>query len=1362
MSGLKAEVTLLRCAFLFLYVCVCLCQRDCTGADCPQLDNCIEEVLESGGCCTSCLQKGCTCEGYQYYDCINAGFKNGKVAEGESYFVDYGSTECSCPLGGGRIICHFISCPDMPTNCIEISEPVDGCMQCERVGCVHDEQKYDSGHSFNIDPCQVCHCPDKGGKLMCYPVPDCDPHQAHKPMLAAPTGQDTASRRNSYPSRFEQLDQFTPPHHFPPSGNLPLFKLSPLDKDKSEDYDYGQTDFPETYPQSLGFPTQSSPTIKAISLSRGSDRPNRTSAIQNFNRRSKLELRERHGVHVHPADGEEVTESPLKEEQSTIRPHMYKDTTTSWQPLQGPTSVHSSSFRDLTTHKDLENPLHALKSLDSAIFPLNRGSGSEKHPEYSHMSPESAVPHQGSYEMKIHDQNASDSVTFSGESQINVIHPVRGTDSQTNHQRQSDTVNFPLYLPKIPESPIHPEASSNDQRDLQGMVTADNEKGMEEEVIEEEEGIVTFHGVTELEGKDVFYKTKSAQQESRHAESESSSPTSSDQKTTPEPSTSSPRRPEYPTNPTVYYITTSQPQASVKLNESEPSRKPVQRLFNLHSEDQVEVTETKERNDRPVLLVKPDEGPGASAEELLQSCCAAGQKWATDNLHCNNMRLMNNDRHSTCSVAWKQCCLSSVKESQCELGMTSARGGDTCEVEEDQCINDSYQVCCSCCALGLRVRSEGQGCDAHQYLGYPCGHVFLTCCEEGTEEGPSQIPLRRKQKPRPTSRPRKVLDKKLPKEAFSISVTDEAANAVQEQEDVDECRLHPGQLCQHTCTNSRGSYRCGCNRGYVLQQDGHSCAPVSPDEDNGVQPYPPAVVPTQAATPAAATPARLDPCAENGPCRQKCTAEAGQARCSCFPGFSLRLDGRTCEDVDECATRTHGCRHGERCVNTVGSFVCERRVTCPAGYQLKNGVCEDADECALRTHNCGSGFACKNTAGSFVCSQTHKCISGFTQDSYGNCVDINECSSLSEPCSSGFNCINTVGSYTCQQKIKMCSHGYHVSPDGATCVDIDECQMGTHRCGPDQICHNLPGTYRCDCQTGYKYDGLLKICIDVNECWRYPGRVCAQTCENTRGSYHCSCTAGFSLASDGKNCEDINECEQNPCGQECANIYGSYQCYCRQGYHLKEDGHTCEDIDECSQSIGNLCTFQCVNVAGSYQCACPPRGYVLSANGRTCRDIDECTTGTHNCSFGQNCYNLQGGFRCLSFDCPHNYKKLSDTHCERTSCPSSSSDCQKSPIRITYYQLSFQTNIIIPAQIFRIGPSPAYSSDHIVIGVVKGNEEGYFGTRKLNSFTGAVYLQKQVREPKDFLIDVEMKLLRQGTITSFLTRIYVFITSSTM
>lgn len=160
---------------------------------------------------------------------------------------------------------------------------------------------------------------------------------------------------------------------------------------------------------------------------------------------------------------------------------------------------------------------------------------------------------------------------------------------------------------------------------------------------------------------------------------------------------------------------------------------------------------------------------------------------------------------------------------------------------------------------------------------------------------------------------------------------------------------------------------------------------------------------------------------------------------------------------------------------------------------------------------------------------------------------------------------------------------------------------------------------------------------------------------------------------------DVNECLSNPCSQECANIYGSYQCYCRQGYYLREDGHTCDDIDECAQSIGHLCSFKCVNVPGSYQCACPDYGYTMSPSGRACRgeetvidtchtpntythyihlihthitseltmvwvtDIDECTIGAHNCSLAETCYNIQGGFRCLSFDCPQNYRKSSDT-----------------------------------------------------------------------------------------------------------------------
>lgn len=117
--------------------------------------------------------------------------------------------------------------------------------------------------------------------------------------------------------------------------------------------------------------------------------------------------------------------------------------------------------------------------------------------------------------------------------------------------------------------------------------------------------------------------------------------------------------------------------------------------------------------------------------------------------------------------------------------------------------------------------------------------------------------------------------------------------------------------------------------------------------------------------------------------------------------------------------------------------------------------------------------------------------------------------------------------------------------------------------------------------------------------------------------------------------------------------------------------------------------------------------------------------------------------------------------CERVSCPNPL-DCQNSPVRITYYYLSFQSNIVVPAQIFRIGPSPAYSGDNVIVTIIQGNEEAYFSTRKLNAYTGAVYLQRQVQGPRDFLVTVEMKLWRQGKFTTFQARIYVFITANSL
>ncbi|KAK5621344.1 hypothetical protein CRENBAI_009290 [Crenichthys baileyi] len=340
----QAEVALLRWILLLLFLPVTLSQRDCSGVDCPLLENCIKEVLESGACCPSCLEKGCKCEGYEKYDCSRAGFNNSIVPEGESYFVDYGSTECSCPVGGGPISCRYISCPDMPPNCIEILEPQDSCQQCERIGCVHDGEKYEAGHSFHIEACRVCHCPNEGGQLMCYPVPNCNPQNVHNhnSMLTFPTDDNTFNGRDSYSTRF---DQGFASYHRPSSGNLPLFKTSPSDNDDSEEYDYSPADISETYPDLFVQPTQSSISSNKV-VSIGSERPDRTSSLLGLNVQEKMELREQHRVHYHLADKEEVTKVSLTAEQSTAM-SLPPSTPRLTESLPGRDPLHSPGREDL-------------------------------------------------------------------------------------------------------------------------------------------------------------------------------------------------------------------------------------------------------------------------------------------------------------------------------------------------------------------------------------------------------------------------------------------------------------------------------------------------------------------------------------------------------------------------------------------------------------------------------------------------------------------------------------------------------------------------------------------------------------------------------------------------------------------------------------------------------------------------------------------------------------------------------------------------------------------------------------------------------------------------------------------------------
>uniref|UniRef100_A0A8C8HSK7 Fibulin-1 n=1 Tax=Oncorhynchus tshawytscha TaxID=74940 RepID=A0A8C8HSK7_ONCTS len=468
-------------------------------------------------------------------------------------------------------------------------------------------------------------------------------------------------------------------------------------------------------------------------------------------------------------------------------------------------------------------------------------------------------------------------------------------------------------------------------------------------------------------------------------------------------------------------------------------------------------------------------------------------------------------------------------------------------------------------------------------------------------------------------------------------------------------------------------------------------------------------------------------------CAQECV---GNSTCACFKGYKLKPDGKNCEDINECLLGASNCRGGEHCINTVGSFRCQREVSCGTGYELT-----DSNNCKGQRSQHNASYRGKGNKEGSIC-MIHD---SYIHDKLDLFVYINECLAQTEPCRPGQLCMNTMGSFTCQRNSINCGRGYHLNDGGNRCVDIDECK------GPDGACAghgciNLVGSFRCECKAGFIFNSISRICEDINECRHYPGRLCAHKCENVLGSYKCSCTQGFKLASDGRNCDDLNECESSPCSQECANVYGSYQCYCRRGYQLSDiDGINCEDIDECALPTGgHICSYRCNNTPGSFYCTCPATGYTLAPNGRSCQDVDECVTGTHTCSVTESCFNVQGGFRCLSFECPPNYRQAGEIRArvERSdtircvkSCQPNDIGCVLDPVHsISHTVISLPTfrEFTKPEEIvFLRTMSPAHSSPQlssdIVFDILEGNVQNSFDIVKRQEHGMIVGVVRQVK-----------------------------------
>ncbi|XP_014745830.1 PREDICTED: latent-transforming growth factor beta-binding protein 2 isoform X1 [Sturnus vulgaris] len=262
------------------------------------------------------------------------------------------------------------------------------------------------------------------------------------------------------------------------------------------------------------------------------------------------------------------------------------------------------------------------------------------------------------------------------------------------------------------------------------------------------------------------------------------------------------------------------------------------------------------------------------------------------------------------------------------------------------------------------------------------------------------------------------------------------------------------------------------------------------------------------------------------------------------------------------------------------------------------------------------------------------CHPGYTLDpSRLNCIDEDEC--LKDPCAGKGRCINSVGSYFC-----LCYSGYTlaVSMGKQTCEDRDECEQPSICRG--QRCINTPGSYHCQCKEGFAM-GPRGQCEDVNECMD-PSSCPSGRCVNTLGSYKCvSCGVGYQPRNG--RCIDVDEClVEGTCAHgRCVNLDGSFRCSCYRGYEVAPDGKSCQDIDECTARTP-CPSGLCLNTEGSYSCMSCDTGYAVSRDGSMCEDVDECEDPAVQCLRGE-CRNTPGSYEC---HCQTGFELINGTVCE--------------------------------------------------------------------------------------------------------------------
>ncbi|KAH9504849.1 Fibulin-2 [Bulinus truncatus] len=357
--------------------------------------------------------------------------------------------------------------------------------------------------------------------------------------------------------------------------------------------------------------------------------------------------------------------------------------------------------------------------------------------------------------------------------------------------------------------------------------------------------------------------------------------------------------------------------------------------------------------------------------EIFGKCCHDGVQWAGTGARCDSYPApvlnISDNYQAACLSILEVCCLKQSHLAACEDGKVTALDGQICAIRDSDPGAEKFRECCHCCQLGLIARNSEPAC-VSPTLGEPCDTKYRECCQGETkqnETGLTKLDL--------------ALNTLNNDGAFreNASASDETRSDAEILE-IDVC-ASPLNNCSHLCVNSKTSFVCMCPSGYQIDQsDNRTCRPADVnyqkdflncalnnnpceqrciDRKNGTvecRCYEGYIL-----SPDGISCQDIDECVERlATCSsgEMCINIRGSYTCSaqcpasfvlnpktgfceqdiqqCHPGFIFNFDMKKCEDLNECGIGIDSCGIGERCENTVGSYVCRRERNCGTGYTL--------------------------------------------------------------------------------------------------------------------------------------------------------------------------------------------------------------------------------------------------------------------------------------------------------------------------------------------------------------------------------------------------------------------------------------------